>query len=50
MKTETERAAGYVSAATTSLSIAMRRLPQDHPQIRKLEHIIALAEEVQISL
>lgn len=43
---ETERAAGYVSAAQTSLEIALRRLPEDHRERAALEIVIEQLEKL----
>ena len=44
--TETERAAGYISAARTSLIIALRRLPEDHRERAALEIVIEQVDKL----
>jgi hypothetical protein len=44
--TETERAWGYISAARSSLEIALRRLPEDHRERAALEIVIEQVEKL----
>lgn len=39
-RSEREAAAGYVNAALTSLTIALRRLPDGHSTMQKMDHLI----------